>query len=196
MLPEMRQIVPNVKYLTLTHCAEQWVQIHSFETLADDVLKNIGPCIETPLNYVGRCWADEANDTPYVFSTIGNFDMKFRLPADYTLSDYESGFPLLRKMFGPMLFMTDDLVTQLAQQATEDKLYLIMLFYVDDDHEKFRQFRERIRRYDPEMLKVGKLGLFADYFPVSCKVVEAAITNAPSIWHWRYSNMWMYTYLY
>lgn len=197
MFKELKTILRKAKYQRLNHLTGQTIQIDSFELMVENVREYLRQNIGIKLPYVGRWNATSEGglkDSHYVFNVIGLCDMKFQWNAEPE-GDFETGKALLKSMYVDDLFY-DEQISQIAKEVTENQFYLMLLMGVDHTHPKFLNFRTKIRTRDPQMIQLGRNGIPSEYFPVNCEIIEAAITNAPHLWQFRYTSLWMYTYVY
>ncbi len=201
MTKQLEQIAEQVKYHQLDVLVGQSVQVDSLETLVSNVQDLLATQLNNHIPYIGR-WNtnpnidNPPNDTEYVFASIGNFDMKFNWSNQTADYPFQSGMAFLEEMEIDLLMeLHGNLIDDLSQQVSEGKMYLLLLFAIDNKHEPFADFREKIRHKDSEAIKTAEAGFPASYFPVNCQIIASAVTNAPALWI-RYSVLWMYTYLY
>lgn len=191
----LKAILCGARYRQVPALIGRQVTVNSMASLVADV--TAGLQLGAGATYAGR-WhthAGDPADTAYVFGMLGIFDVKYRLPGELGSGPYQTGRSLLDHM-GVSLWMDADQLDALGQEVAADEHFLLVLLRLDPTHTKFSAFRAAIRRLEPAALETGRKGFPADYFPVRCAVLDAAETNAPHLWKYRYDALWMYTYVY
>jgi hypothetical protein len=196
----LRYVARKLQYLPLPELIGNSLVLHSLQTMASDVIKQIGPRLPglttTPIHDVHQI---ETQLAKYAF-----WDSAWQVEGEVCWDPEIKGFPLLSHlgylMTGDAAKEWKELVNDfdfhegLREEIEEGRLYL-RLFLVADakpvrrrDWPRWLSALARLEPLLPPYLRWSRprWSLPRRYFPQTCVITDAALTNLRDCWAARY----------
>ncbi len=184
----LKKVARGLKYRSIPHIIGQEIEIHSFDTIIDDIFKAQAHSLPAKYEQISRI-------SPMAIAKYGILDLRFEVSPHYLGEGDERGIPLL-KALGFIQPPDTNQEPEVSMESIEEKLDPHCLAELSEDIDKqqtllklFLTNESVLARYDRERMSprelkdvLDNLAIPDDYFPRTFVIQDACYTNSNFVW--------------